>query len=175
MSGNGRFVGFDTEYPLVPEDTNQSWDVYVRDIKDDRTILVSRGPGLNGAIGDGHSWVASISDDGRSVLFSSTSQNFSDLIQSSSNVFVRDLPTGSTTLVNCTGDPCVGEPFYATVGHPGTHALSGDGTHAGYRTWVPGLVTRSSSRTSSAVASRSPRGRTGRTARGPTGSLGRTP
>ena len=138
MSGNGRFVGFDTEYPLVPEDTNRSWDVYVRDIKDDRTILVSRGPGVHGAVGDGHSAAGSTSDDGRFVLFSSTSSNFSNLVRSSSNVFVRDLQTGTTTLVNCTGDPCVGEPSYAAVGHPGTNALSGDGTRAGYLTWEPG-------------------------------------
>src|SRR5829696_5932447 len=41
-SADGRFVVFSTTAPLVPGDTNDVDDVYLRDTTDDITILVSR-------------------------------------------------------------------------------------------------------------------------------------
>ena len=42
ISGNGRYVTFYTEAALVPEDTNGKWDVYVRDLQEGTTTLVSQ-------------------------------------------------------------------------------------------------------------------------------------
>lgn len=73
VSGDGRYVAF-TSYAsnLVPGDTNEAPDVFVRDI---RTGTTSRAS-LNGAGGqaDGHSDGASISADGRYVAFNTAAK-----------------------------------------------------------------------------------------------------
>ena len=67
--------------------------------KDD-TTLVSRG-GLGDAIGDAGSTDASVSADGRYVAFASDADNLSLLDNDGfGNVFLRDIQTGTTTLVS---------------------------------------------------------------------------
>jgi Tol biopolymer transport system component len=65
------------------------------------TLLVSRVNGPSGAGGNGNSLVARISADGRFVAFESLADNLSpddnDAVQ---NIFVRDIQTGTTTLVS---------------------------------------------------------------------------
>lgn len=68
VSGDGRFVAFTSEAAtLVPEDTNGMRDVFVKDLADGSVERVS-------VDGDGHqlashSYIRSISADGRYVLF----------------------------------------------------------------------------------------------------------
>jgi hypothetical protein len=70
ISGDGRFVVFHANSPLVPEDTNENTDVYVRDVQAGTTVLVSAA--LDGSAGNGASFIQDISGDGRFVAFVSS-------------------------------------------------------------------------------------------------------
>ncbi|MFG1607806.1 TolB family protein [Actinoplanes sp. NPDC049265] len=100
VSADGRYVAF-TSYAgnLVAGDTNNQFDVFVRDRRTGRTTLISRTPA--GRPGQFNSYASSISADGRYVAFTSDSL---DLVGGDLNeynhVFVRDLRIGRTTLVS---------------------------------------------------------------------------
>jgi hypothetical protein len=107
ISGNGGFVAFSSTFTdLSSNDNNAAEDVFVRDLTNNTTQLVSinslgnSGTGTsNGASGTGTgSSNPVISSDGRFVGFSSYSN---DLVSGDTNgvqdIFVRDLSTSSTT------------------------------------------------------------------------------
>ena len=91
ISADGRFVAFDSEATnLVPGDTNDASDVFVRDRQTGTTRRVSVSSG--GAQGNGASFDPAISADGRFVAFNSDATN---LVPGDTNgaadVFVRTL------------------------------------------------------------------------------------
>ena len=102
LSENGRFVGFVSDATdLVATDTNGEFDVFVRDLKTGTTTLVSVNQAGTDS-GNGFSpGGLSFSENGRFVAFMSGA---SDLVATDTNgefdVFVRDLKTGTTTLVS---------------------------------------------------------------------------
>ncbi len=105
LSADGRFICFRSDADnLAPNDTNASPDVFVQDTDTGKTVLVSVA--TNGYSGDATSSEPAISPDGRYVAFTSSAD---DLVPRDSNnsqdVFLRDLVTGTTTLVsyNSTG------------------------------------------------------------------------
>jgi Tol biopolymer transport system component len=103
ISGNGRFVAFvSSATNLSSDDPDAGSDVFVRDLRRNTTILVSRASGAGGAKGDGDSGEPSISRDGRFVAFSSGASNLVPSTDGTTagNVFVRDLRTDTTTLVS---------------------------------------------------------------------------
>lgn len=111
VSGDGRYIAFDTSLTLVPEDGDTRADVYVRDmsvpLSDPSAMeLVSRAPDDvdHRLPGD-----AALSHDGRRVLFA-TSEDVGPLV-------VADLTDRTLTTVSET----------AVVGQSNA-ALSGDGT-----------------------------------------------
>ena len=101
LSANGRFAVFDSfASDLVANDTNGTWDTFVRDFKTGTTTLVSvNSAGKNS--GNSQSFGAALSANGRFAVFNS---NASDLVANDTNdtfdTFVRDLKTGTTTLVS---------------------------------------------------------------------------
>lgn len=100
LSANGRFIAFESEADnLGFNDTNGVRDVYVHDFENGSNILVSAN--TNGIAANGLSKDAVISGNGRFVAFTSVA---TDLIPSdptnTSDVFLRDLETGSTMLVS---------------------------------------------------------------------------
>lgn len=102
VSSTGRFVAFEASASnLVPDDTNQTRDAFVRDRVDTRTTRVSVG--TDGTEADGPSSHAAISADGRLVAFSSLAAN---LVVGDTNgvadVFLHDLATGTTERVSTT-------------------------------------------------------------------------
>ena len=101
-SANGRFVAFhSTGSNLFPIDTNGRRDVFVRDLETGTTTLVSVN--LAGtAAGNGESQKPTISADGRYVAFESQANNLvaNDTNSMASDIFVRDLQTGTTTLLS---------------------------------------------------------------------------
>ncbi|MGZ8927334.1 MAG: TolB family protein [Methylobacter sp.] len=110
LSANGRFVGF-VSYAsdLVPNDTNGGLsDIFVRDLKLGKTTLVSVNS-AGTASGNSLSNTLALSDNGRYVAFVSYA---SDLVSNDTNgeigigsdIFVRDLKAGTTTLVRGGGD-----------------------------------------------------------------------
>jgi Tol biopolymer transport system component len=74
ISANGRYVAFDsTARNLVAGDTNDRFDVFVRDTVNHVTRRVSVGAGAAQANGNG--WWAAISANGRYVAFQSAARN----------------------------------------------------------------------------------------------------
>jgi Tol biopolymer transport system component len=100
ISADGRFVAFDsTATNLVTGDTNGRSDVFVRDRWKHTTWRVSVSSA--GAQANGDSSWASISANGGLVAFDSTASNL--IVRDTngtSDVFVRDLTTGTTRRVS---------------------------------------------------------------------------
>jgi Tol biopolymer transport system component len=96
LSANGRFVAFRSDASnLVPDDTNDAWDVFVHDNRSGRTTRVSVGPG--GSQGDGPSGEPWLSANGRFVAFASQAALTSRGARTDWNVLVHDRRTGLTT------------------------------------------------------------------------------
>jgi len=100
ISTNGQFALFESSAgDLVAGDTNGVSDIFVRDLVNDTTILVSVG--TNGVAAKQESFDATMTPDGRFVAFASHANN---LVVGDSNqiadVFIRDLVAGSTTMIS---------------------------------------------------------------------------
>ncbi|MEV0388938.1 S8 family serine peptidase [Nonomuraea sp. NPDC050643] len=103
LSGDGDKVAFYSDSGLlVAGDANGRNDVFVRDVAAGTTTRVSAG--LQGEEGDGYSDLPSISDDGRYLVFESTSAN---LVEGDTNrrsdVFAHDLVAGPEALFAVAG------------------------------------------------------------------------
>ena len=96
ISADGRRVAFSAS--VNEDDTRQVW---VRDLAENRTFLASRADGIDGAPGDGASGAPKLDADGTRVAFRSLAKNLgdddADAVQ---DVHVRDLATGDTILVS---------------------------------------------------------------------------
>lgn len=100
VSTNGRYVVFQSDASdLAAGDTNGVSDIFVRDLQAGSNILVSVAS--DGSWGNGASTDPVMTPDGRYVAFISAA---SDLVAGDTNgisdVFVRDLLNGTTTLVS---------------------------------------------------------------------------
>ncbi|CAB4802021.1 unannotated protein [freshwater metagenome] len=98
ISGDGRFVAYETVDPLASFDTNESSDIYRRELSNNNWEWVTRrpagGPSAAGAT------EPTISRDGGLIAFASTSAEF-DLNASDTaltqDIFVRDMASDSIT------------------------------------------------------------------------------
>ncbi len=101
VSADGSLVAFTSAADdLVLSDTNGYPDVFVRDLALTNTVLVSVDASGTTS-GNGLSAEPSISADGRFVAFSSGASNLvAGDTNNASDVFVRDLWSGTTTLVS---------------------------------------------------------------------------
>jgi Tol biopolymer transport system component len=131
LSADGRLAVFVSQADnLSADDNNSVANVFVRDLQAGTTTLVSRADGPAGAGADADSTDPSISADGRYVAFASTATNLSNADLDTCDglyympgpcpdVFVRDLITGSTTLVSRTdgaaGGAATGASFVPTI------------------------------------------------------------
>lgn len=82
ISANGRYVAFQSDATnLVPGDTNQSFDIFVRDMVTEKIHRVSlngsggQATGAGGGVGAADSATPAISADGRYVSFHSSANN----------------------------------------------------------------------------------------------------
>lgn len=143
-SANGRFVAFhSTGFTLSPIDNNGRRDVFVRDLETGTTTLVSVN--LAGtASGNGDSQKPTISADGRYVAFESTANNLvaNDNNSTSSDIFVRDLQTGTTTLlsVNSSGTGSGNQESLGAV-------ISANGRLVAFRSFASNLVANDNNNT----------------------------
>jgi Tol biopolymer transport system component len=128
-STDGRYVVFSTAAALVPQDTNELDDVYLRDTVDGITILVShRGK----TIGNDYSVEPTISGDGRYVAFTTWATNlFDDRNGGSLDVVVNDLQSGKLRLVSVGND---GKQYRKNSFFP---VLSGNGKRVAFQTFAP--------------------------------------
>src|SRR5688500_13943676 len=73
ISADGNLIVFHANSPLVPEDNNETTDVYIRDVEAGTTALVSVAS--DETIGNSSSFIQEISADGRFVVFVSSATN----------------------------------------------------------------------------------------------------
>nr|WP_239062379.1 hypothetical protein [Streptomyces sp. SID13031] len=147
ISADGRFVAFNSNATnLFPGDTNNSPDVFVRDLHTGRTTLASVGTG--GGLADNGAHQPEISADGRHVVFTSGSTN---LVAGDTNdtedVFVRDLRSRRTERVSLTAD---GQQRDIYSREP---AISGDGRFVAFVTEGPSLAVHDRKKNTTRVVS----------------------
>jgi len=131
ITGNGRYVVFDSVNSYVAGDTNGTYDIYRKDTVSgaiDRVSLTAARGQANGNSRD-----AQISDDGKMLLFSSAASN---LIVGDTNgrtdLFARNLETGAVQRVVAA---TAGETFY-----PWSAELSGNGRYVVFTSKASNLV-----------------------------------
>ena len=137
LSGDGRYVAFDSgASDLVPNDTNEASDAFVRDRRSGTTRRVNVGPGgiqSNGQVGGR----VAISADGRLVAFNSNATN---LVPGDTNgtydVFIHDRDTDTTRRVSVGPGGVQGNGF----SFPPT--LSADGHFVAFPSDATNLVRR---------------------------------
>jgi hypothetical protein len=134
VSANGRFVVFwSTSTDLVANDTNDMFDVFVRDLQNGTTSIASLA--FNGAPANGHSISGPMTPDGRYVLFSSKADN---LVLGDTNfhydVFLRDRVNATTTResVGSAGEQGNSDSF--------ARGISTDGRWVLFDSWAGTLV-----------------------------------
>jgi hypothetical protein len=122
LSGNGRVVAFNTDAALVPEDTNNTYDAYVRDLDAGLIERVS----VSGAKSGSSASDISVSSEGRYVAFVS-----SQLAANSTRVDVlrADRVTDAVAIVSVR-HPMV--PADTRVGGSAQPSISGDGRFVAY-------------------------------------------
>lgn len=138
VSTNGRYVFFNSDYDnLVAADTNNDFDIFVRDLGTQTTALVSVNRGGVDS-GDGQSFMRTsarnygsnnsnsvISADGRYVVFGSSARNLVPGIETG-GLFIRDLVAGTTALLNA-------NLSYTTCYNAYDPLISADGRFASFR------------------------------------------
>jgi len=135
ISADGRFVAFSSSASsILPGDTNDEPNIFVRDRLTNTTTLVSVDSAGNSA--DDFSYNPSISGDGRFVAFYSSASNLrpGDTKNRSGNIFVRDRLTNTTTLVSVDS---AGNPGNSGSGSP---SISGDGRFVAFTSDASNLV-----------------------------------
>jgi Tol biopolymer transport system component len=101
ISANGRYVVFDSDATtLYAGDKNKRTDVYLRDRRKKTTTLVSASS-LN-VQGNNDSVTPQISANGRFVSFQSFATNLTPDDAPGEDLFIRDLRSGTTSLINAT-------------------------------------------------------------------------
>ena len=131
LSTNGQYALFESSASdLVPDDTNNLTDVFVRDLVNGTNILVSIG--VDGGCANGVSWESAMTPDGHYVAFASTASN---LVPGDANgiqdIFVRDLVTGVTTLAS---------PGATGPGRSDSPQLTPDGRYVAFLSTATNLV-----------------------------------
>ncbi|MGN6577602.1 MAG: TolB family protein [Nocardioides sp.] len=140
ISATGRYVVFSSvASTLVRRDTNQEWDVFLRDRKRGTTRRVSVPEGGGQSNGQSQAYTtwtehAAVSRDGRYVVFSSVATNLVPGGTSKLAVFIRDLAEGSTGLVSRASD---GSP---ADGQSSGGAISSDGSTVVFDSHADDLV-----------------------------------
>jgi Tol biopolymer transport system component len=134
ISTDGRYVAFESfAGNLVAGDTNQGYDVFLRDRATARTTRVSVSS--SGEQGNGDSFAPSLSADGRYIAFHSYSTNLvADDGTAYSDVFVHDRVTGQTTRVSVSSDGAEANGWSAGA------AISGDGRSVAFSSAASNLV-----------------------------------
>jgi Tol biopolymer transport system component len=132
VSADGRYVVFETAATNLTDRANEFKVIVRKDLRSGETTIVSQAS--NGTLPDGASFSASISGDGRFVVFTSDATNLvEDDTNAVSDVFLRDCLLATTTRVSVSNTGAQGG------GASSAGVISGDGTHVGFVTgnaWV---------------------------------------
>jgi TolB protein len=119
LSGDGRFVAFESSGANMPGGDGVNDFVYVRDLVLGKTILVSRANNGDPAFGQVYGQL--LSSDGRFVVFNSNDADLPGGDGTTDHVYLRDRQTGTTKVVdrNSAGKLANDTSFYGSI--------SGDG------------------------------------------------
>ena len=98
LSGNGRFVAFESNAANMPGADGVHTFVYRRDLVMGQTLLVSRDGNGNPATGDVYGQL--LSSDGRFVVFRSNDPDLPSGNGTRHHVYIRDMQAGVTKLVD---------------------------------------------------------------------------
>jgi Tol biopolymer transport system component len=131
MTPDGSRVAFLCADTLDAADVNAAFDAYVRVLASSTTILASRADGVAGAVAaNGAFGSVAVNGDGTVVAFASSSTNLVAVdTNNGSDIFVRNLTTGSTVMasVNAKGEQTVLSGGMATNPNSDLPAMSADG------------------------------------------------
>lgn len=110
ISANGNVIVFESAATdLGPVDGNGTDDIYMRNLTNGTTTLVSTTSGGSAAGGES----ASVSADGRFVVFESDNPTLgSPNGPASQDIFMRDMQTGTTTTISNNGAPAADGDSY---------------------------------------------------------------
>jgi len=137
VSTNGRYALFESSASnLVAGDTNNTKDVFVRDVISGVTTLASTS--ANGGFPNSASYSSAMTPDGRYVAFASAADNIvSGDTNTIADVFLRDLTTNLTTLVSVGALNRAGLSAEVSSDAP---LLSADGRYVAFRSTAANLV-----------------------------------
>jgi len=134
ISSDGRFIAYESDATnLVANDTNGKRDVFLYDISSRETTRVSIATGE--AEGDGRSFSANLSSDGKLVAYRSEATN---LVTGDTNgardIFIHNTETGETTRLSQT------ETGGETNADAEPATLSADGRYLAYTSFATNIV-----------------------------------
>lgn len=136
ISADGEHVLFETNATnLDPANDGgaANTDVYIRDLANDTTKLVSRFNGADGArAGSRIAGDTDVSADGRFVVFESAAKADPDDDLNTDSTFRRDVPTGSTRLISRADGPQGDSASQSGNGGSLEPSVSGDGRHVAF-------------------------------------------
>ncbi len=134
FSPDGTHVMFSTfASNIVPGDTNNGEDIFLKDLSTGAITLVAQGVG--NTIGNGYSTAQVFSGDGSKIAFSSYATNLGPHdANGTTDIYVRDLNTGVISLVS-TGASGEGDSFSDRP------SLNFDGTMVAFQSAATNLVT----------------------------------
>jgi len=155
ISGDGRYVAFETSSSMVGDDTNGYSDIFVRDRDADEdgifdepgavsTVRVSIAS--DGTQGNDHSYLPTLSADGRYVAFYSVASNLvGDDTNGKIDVFVHDRDADENGIFDEPGAVSTVRVSVASDGTQGNDhsypaAISGDGRYVAFRSAASNLV-----------------------------------
>jgi Tol biopolymer transport system component len=134
ISGDGLWVAFSSYATnLVSGDTNGVIDVFIRDLVNGTTTAVSVSDGE--VLGNNWSSGPSIDADGSRVAFTSEASNLVNGADYAGvvDIFVRDLASGTTTLVSVSDGEAPGNDY------SGEASISADGSCVAFSSWATNL------------------------------------
>ena len=136
ISADGRYVAFSSRATnLVPGDTNNAWDVFVKDLQTGTIIRASTTE--NGTQANRESGNPSISTDGRYVVFTSGASNLvPEDTNITSDVFLKDLQTGAVFRANTAAN---GSQAYSYMPN-NRPSVSADGRYVAFESMATNLV-----------------------------------
>jgi Tol biopolymer transport system component len=131
ISADGRYVAFLSQSTdLVPGDTNQCQDVFLRDRQLGTTVRLNLGPGGIEADADAY-YGMDMTPDARWIVFDSSATNLLPGLSGVNEIFRIDVQSGLLTLesVSTAGAPSDGSSYQPTISDDGRWiAFSSDAT-----------------------------------------------
>jgi hypothetical protein len=138
MTADGHFVAFlSSAFDLVASDNNGIADVFVRDLQTGGTTLVSVGAKSVSGFVQPSLVAPEISDDGRYVLFTSPGTNLVAGVQTTNELYLRDLVAGTTVWASSAATQAVWNVFHNSRSVSFNYIMSRDGRYVAYESYAP--------------------------------------